>query len=75
MYRSGFLRGSISVSDIREIHVSNNMMISGAKPALAKGGLVIRYNSFDEVYIAPQNNEEVINALLMINPDIQISQH
>ena len=49
-YRSGFLRGQININDITEIHKGKTMW-NGVKPALAKNGLTINYNSVVQMII------------------------
>lgn len=73
IYRSGFLRGRIDISKIKEIVVGKTMW-SGIKPAMATNGLIIKFNSYDEVYIAPKNNDELIADLLELNPRIKIAE-
>jgi hypothetical protein len=70
-YRSAFLRGKIDISTIRKIEKNKTMWV-GIKPALATRGLVISYNKYDEIYIAPLSNTELVNDLLKVNPEIQI---
>lgn len=72
VYRSAFLRGEIDVGNIREIIKGKTMWV-GIKPALASKGLIIKYNRFDDVYLAPVNNEELIEDLLKLNDKIVIS--
>ncbi len=72
VYRSAFLRGKIEISTIKEIQKGKTMW-SGIKPALARKGLIIRFNKFDEIYIAPENNDELILDLLKINSAIKIA--
>lgn len=71
IYRSGFLRGNIDILTIREI-IRGKTMWNGIKPALAQKGLIIKFNRYDEVYIAPVDNDEIISDLLKINSDIKI---
>lgn len=71
IYRSGFLRGKIEIQKIREI-IKGKTMWSGRKPALAKKGLIIKFNKYDEIYIAPENNKEMISDLLKVNSEINI---
>jgi len=71
IYRSGFLRGKIEIPSIKEI-IKGKTMWGGVKPALAKNGLVIKYNRYDEIYIAPQDKENLISHLVAINPEIII---
>ena len=70
-YRCAFLRGSIDIHHIRSVRVAETMW-AGVKPALATGGLIIQYNRFDELYLAPVSNDELITDLLAINPAIDV---
>ncbi len=74
IYRSGFLRGEIEIPRIKEI-IKGKTMWSGIKPALAQKGLIIKYNRYDEIYIAPQSNDEIITDLLKINSTINIVEN
>lgn len=71
IYRSGFLRGKIKISTIKVIQ-KGKAMWSGTKPALAEKGIIIQFNKYDEIYIAPENNDEMITDLLRINSKIII---
>ena len=73
IYRSGFLKGEIESKTIQEIKKGKTMW-SGIKPALAKKGLIILYRNFDEKYIAPENNSEMISDLLKLNSKIKITE-
>ncbi|MBA6154695.1 PH domain-containing protein [Gelidibacter maritimus] len=73
VYRSGFLRGRIDLPKIKEIVVGKTKW-SGIKPAMATKGLLIKFNNYDEVYIAPENNEALIADLLELNPEIKITK-
>lgn len=70
-YQSGFMKGNIPICNIIEIQ-KNKTLWSGKKPALSKNGLIIKYNKFDEIYIAPENNDEMLADLLAINNKILI---
>ena len=72
IYHSAFLGGKIEIAKIREI-VKEKTMWVGIKPALATKGLIIKYNTFDETYIAPEDNNEMVDDLLKINPGIKIT--
>ncbi|GAB3203261.1 hypothetical protein ABID22_000943 [Pontibacter aydingkolensis] len=72
-YKSAFLKGEIDISTIKKV-ISGQTMWVGVKPALAKNGLIIQYNRFDEIYIAPESNNEVINDLLAVNKDIEVAK-
>lgn len=71
-YRSGFINGKIRISDIREIH-NRRTVWTGIKPALSTGGIIIQYGKYDEIYLAPKSNSELIEDLLKINPQIIVS--
>lgn len=71
IYRSGFLRGRIDIPKIKEMVIGKTMW-SGIKPAMTTKGLIIKFNNYDEVYIAPENNDELIADLLKLNPGIKI---
>jgi len=73
IYRSGFLRGKIEILNIKEI-LKGKTMWSGIKPALAKNGLIIKFNKYDEIYIAPENNDELISDLIKLNSEIKITE-
>ncbi len=70
-YRSGFLRGEIKINEIREIIKEKTMWI-GITPALAKNGLIVKFNRNNEIYIAPENNNQLISDLLKINKSIEV---
>lgn len=70
-YKSGFLRGEINISDIRQLIVGETMRV-GLKPALASNGIVIKYNRYDEIYIAPENSLELAEDLKALNPTIEV---
>ncbi len=71
IYRSGFIHGVIDIDNIKEIIKGKTMWV-GLKPALATGGMIIKYNRFDDIYLAPKNNEELIGDLLKLNKKIVI---
>jgi len=70
-FRSGPIRGKIRVTAIREVVIGETMW-SGLKPALARRGVVVKYNRYDEIYFSPDSNEAFAAALRDVNPDIQI---
>ena len=73
IYRSGFLRGKIEILNIKEI-LKGKTMWSGIKPALARNGLIIKFNKYDEIYISPENNDELISDLIKLNSEIKITE-
>lgn len=61
----------------RKIDIQSIYKIKGIKsyisaPALSTSRLEIFYNRFDSVMIAPKEETEMIEALLKINPDIEV---
>lgn len=68
-YRSGPIRGNIPVSQIREIR-KNASLWSGLRPALAFKGIVVYYNKWDEIYFSPKKQDEFIQALQELNPQL-----
>lgn len=71
IYRSAFLRGKIDIASITQIQKNKTLWV-GIKPALATKGLIVSYNMYDEVYIAPISNTDLVNDLLAINPNIKV---
>jgi hypothetical protein len=72
-YKSAFLKGQIPVEQIREIVVGKTSYV-GTKAAMGTQGLIVKFNRFDEVYIAPKDNEELVEDLLLANPAIIVSR-
>ena len=73
IYRSAFLKGRITILNIKEIQKGKTMW-SGIKPALAKNGLIVKFDKYDEIYLAPEDNDEMVADLLKINPEIKVSE-
>lgn len=69
-YQSAFVKGKLEIEKITEIH-QNKTLWAGVKPAMATKGLIIKFG-YDEIYIAPENNNELIGYLLKVNPHIII---
>jgi|TARA_R110000782_G_scaffold270486_1_gene372012 hypothetical protein len=72
IYKSGPIRGKINIADIREVEANKTLYV-GIKPALARKGLIIKYNQYDEIYLSPNTNESFIKKLLELNVGIKIS--
>ncbi len=70
-YRSAYIKGEIEIGKIRSILKGKTRWV-GVKPALATGGLIVKYNRYDDVYVAPEDSESLIRDLLAINPAIQV---
>lgn len=72
IYKSGPIRGKINIADIREVEANKTLYV-GIKPALARKGLIIKYNKHDEIYISPSTNERFIKKLLELNGEVKVS--
>lgn len=59
----------IDIKTIRKIYNTNNPLSS---PALSLDRIAVVYNKFDEILISPKEKKAFIEALLKINPDIEV---
>ena len=59
----------IEISKIRKIEKSNSILSS---PALSLDRIAVYYNKYDEVYISPKEKQAFIDALLEINPTVEV---
>ena len=72
-YNSGPFRGSIAIESIRKIeHHSGIIVPVTFKPALNTKGLIIHYNSFDDIYISPKHEDLFLEELLKVNLNIVV---
>lgn len=71
-YRCGPFRGKIAIDAIRELQ-RNTTMWSGFRPALARKGIIVKYNKYDEIYFSPDSNDAFIKVLLGVREDIPVS--
>jgi hypothetical protein len=69
-YKSAFLKGHLDIHQISVI-IKNKTLWSGVRPAMAGKGLIIKMK-YDEIYLAPEDNEEMIEDLLKINSRIEV---
>jgi hypothetical protein len=72
-YKSAFVSGQIDVTKIREI-IKGRTTWTGIKPATAAKGLLIKFNTYDEIYISPEDNDSLIEALKKINDKIKVTE-
>lgn len=73
VYRSGPIRGRISIDRITEI-VKGRTLWVGLKPATARNGLIVKYDKYNEIYISPDTNELFIEKILELNEQIKITE-
>ncbi|WP_405199162.1 PH domain-containing protein [Christiangramia sp. LLG6405-1] len=71
IYQSGPIKGKIEIERIREIIKGKSLWV-GLKPAIARKGLIIKYDKYDEIYISPESNEMFVNKIRKINPKINV---
>jgi hypothetical protein len=66
-----FFNKKLTIDSIRKIDVGNSLY-AGMKMSLALKGIIIHFNKYDEIYISPENQEEFVQHLVKINPQIEI---
>lgn len=71
--RSGPLRGKIPIESITEVN-PHVRALAGVRPALSFQQLRVRYNRFDDVFIAPKDEETFIEDLREKRPEIALRQ-
>ena len=72
-FYSGPFRGKININSIRKIEHHSGLIVPVTyKPALDTKGLIIYYNSFDDIYISPKEVNVFLEELLKINPNITV---
>ncbi|MBJ6368107.1 PH domain-containing protein [Snuella sedimenti] len=72
-YRSGPISGKIHTDRIKEIIKGKTLWV-GLKPATSRKGLIIKYDTYNEIYISPKTNELFIEKTLEINSNIKITE-
>lgn len=72
IYYSGPFRGKIKITRIKEAVVGTTVYI-GFKPATAKKGILIKYDTYEEIYISPKTNESFVATLKELKKDIVIT--
>lgn len=71
-YKSAFISGSIPVNSVRKIQVGETQWVGMKKFGLARNGLIITYNKYDDLYISPVTNESFVNEILKLNAEVEI---
>ena len=69
IYHSGPMRGKIPINNIKEINHNIRAWV-GMRPALSFRYMQIRYNKYDDLFIAPKMEEQFVEELKGINPQI-----
>lgn len=70
-YHSGPLKGNVPISQINSIIRGKTLWV-GIKPAMARKGLIINYEHFNEIYISPEQEALFLEMLMEQNPSIKI---
>ncbi len=72
-YYSGPIRGKIDIFNIHTIEIQKNWWVNATlKPALGTKGFIIKYNTYDDIYISPRDKQKFIETILDLNPQIEI---
>ena len=72
--KSGPFKKVIGLKTIKKIEHHNGIVVPVIwKMSWDKKGIIITYNTYDDIYISPQNQKVFINKLLQINPNIKIT--
>lgn len=69
-YQSGPIRGEVLIHDIYKIHRTTNDPFNSGNLSIDK--ISIRAKKRGSINISPANKNEFIEALLIINPDIEV---
>lgn len=72
IYKSGPFNGKINAVRIKEV-VKDTTVYVGFRPATARNGLLVKYDTYNEIYISPETNETFISKLLEMNSEIKIT--
>ena len=73
IYRCGPFNGKIKIDRITEIVKGHTPWI-GSKYATARKGLNIKFDTYNEIYISPKNEEVFINEIVALNSGIKLSE-
>ena len=73
IYKNGPIKGSIDIQSISKLTLGKTLWV-GLKPATSRNGIVIHYHSYDEIYISPESNKQLADALKQINNTIIIEK-
>ena len=68
-YYSGPIKGSIKIDTIHQV-VLGKTLWTGLKPATATKGIIVKFNTYDEIYISPDSNELFVEELLKLRPKV-----
>ncbi len=69
---SGPFRKKIALSRVKLAQVGETMWVGNHRYGTAKGGIIIRFDGYDELYITPETNEQFMEALLERLPELEV---
>lgn len=72
--RMSFFRKRIPLDSITKVTIGNHVWFAGWKYALSTKGIVLSYTKYNEVLISPEKQEEFIEALKKINPQLVVEE-
>jgi hypothetical protein len=73
LYWAGFAKNTIPAETIKKITHKRTIWQNAFWPALARKGLMIRYNAYDDLFVTPADEQGFIDALLAQNNQININ--
>ncbi len=73
LLRMSFFRKRLPVGEITKITRGNYVVFAGWKFALSTKGMILHYGKYDEVLISPEKEQDFIDALIRINPEIVVT--
>ncbi|SFS62019.1 PH domain-containing protein [Sphingobacterium wenxiniae] len=71
-YKTLFLKGKIAIHSIRKLEVNTSCWLSNKPSTSNTKGIIIYFNKYDDTFITPENNTELVNELVRINPTIEV---
>jgi hypothetical protein len=72
-HRSGPLYGKLKISSIQKVIYHSGWYIPVFyRPAAATVGVIIKYNTYDDIYFSPEDRDAFVADLLKINPEIEV---
>ncbi len=71
---SGPLKKNIPVRSIKRVEIGKTLWV-GFKFGLSRGGIIVHYNEYDEVYITPENVGVFCKTLKRIHSEIEIDRN
>ncbi|WP_370086694.1 PH domain-containing protein [Ekhidna sp.] len=71
---TGPFKGKLAIKDITKVKRAKSIweIDSTIKPILSQSPLLLRYTRFDDFPVSPEEEDEFVNELLIINPKIEM---